>query len=83
MHNFKTTKRVKNQRISIFGLFLFLCQMNKLVANDEQMSNIIVFVLYKDLDKKNQAFIVQLIIKYIKYFVHTTYFNVSLMIAIP
>ena len=32
--------------------------MNKLVANDEQMSNIIVLVLYKDLDKKNQAFIV-------------------------
>ena len=32
--------------------------MNKLVANDEQMSNIIVLVLYKDLDKKNQALIV-------------------------
>ena len=28
--------------------------MNKLVANDEQMSNIIVLVLYKDLDKKNR-----------------------------
>ena len=32
--------------------------MNKLVANDEQMSNIIVLVLYKDLDKKNRALIV-------------------------
>ena len=32
--------------------------MNKLVANDEQMSNIIVLALYKNLDKKNQAFIV-------------------------
>ena len=32
--------------------------MNKLVANDEQMSNIIVLVLYKDLDKKNHALIV-------------------------
>ena len=32
--------------------------MNKLVANDEQMSNIIVLVLYRDLDKKNQPFIV-------------------------
>ena len=32
--------------------------MNKLVANDEQMSNIIVLVLYKDLDKKNQALFV-------------------------
>ena len=32
--------------------------MNKLVANDEQMSNIIVIVLHKDLDKKNHALIV-------------------------
>ena len=32
--------------------------MNKLVANDELMSNLIVLVLYKDLDKKNQALIV-------------------------
>ena len=32
--------------------------MNKLVANDEQMSSITVLVLYKHLDKKNQAFIV-------------------------
>ena len=57
--------------------------MNKLVANDEQMSNIIVLALYKNLDKKNQAFIVQLRLNHIKYFVQPTYFNISLMIAIP